>query len=154
MCHFEYIVKSAETNVGLTVFFDEGISEEKKVEYMCTRSKDADGLWGQWSQVNLWSSWGEDGIDGDGVEYIFAVTQHLNDQTEQANLRHKLPKMDGSGPHDLSSHWQDPEIWDYIKESGWENDYSPWTDDPSDVSPSEPYEFVSIRRKKYLEALP
>ena len=30
-----------------------------------------------------------------------------------------------------------------------ESTYAPWTDDPSDVSPDEPYEFVSIRRRKY-----
>lgn len=123
-----------------------GITLAYRVEYMTTRTMNTEtGVWNRWSQPAIWARWGEDGIDGDGVEYIFAVTSTLSN----TYIKGRLPKSDVTTPHDLSTHWQEPEIWDYIRENEWEDDYSPWTDNPSDVSPSEPYEWVSIRRKKW-----
>lgn len=132
----------------------EGITQKRKVEYMSLRTRELDEEtntypeWSSWSIPAIWARWGEDGIDGDGVEYLFAVTK-TSDITAKREIMNKLPKSDGTGPYDLSTHWQEPEIWDYIRENEWEDDYSPWTDNPSDVSPSEPYEWVSIRRKKW-----
>lgn len=123
-----------------------GITSAYRVEYMTTRTMNTEtGRWNDWSSPAIWARWGEDGIDGDGVEYIFAVTSTLSN----TYIKGRLPKSDVTTPHDLSTHWQEPEIWDYIRENEWEDDYSPWTDNPSDVSPSEPYEWVSIRRKKW-----
>ena len=137
----------------------QGISEDKKVEYMCSRTKDAEGIWSEWSQVNMWSSWGEDGIDGDGVEYIFCVTKDLSQSSLNA-IKAILPSTTSHGG-ELADHWQDPEIWDYIESNSTLKShyskktatYSGWTDDPADVSPDEPYEWVAIRRKKYTESV-
>ena len=64
----------------------EGIEPEWRVEACCLRMKeeipDPDdptgeatiSQWGCWIGPFIWASWGEDGIDGDGVEYIFCVT--------------------------------------------------------------------------------
>lgn len=51
----------------------EGISLEHRIEACCVRVK-VDGEWGQFTDPFIWAAWGEDGIDGDGVEYIFCVT--------------------------------------------------------------------------------
>ena len=51
-----------------------GISEEYKVEWLCTRQKDSDGIWGDWEGPSIWSKWGENGMDGDGGEYIYKTT--------------------------------------------------------------------------------
>ena len=136
----------------------QGISYDNKVEYMCQRKKDDQGVWGPWSQVNLWSSWGEDGIDGDGVEYIFAVTKDLTQASYNA-IKGILPSTTSHGG-ELAPYWQEPEIWDTISAnttfrshySKQTSTYSGWTDDPADVSPDEPYEWVAIRRKKYDES--
>ena len=121
----------------------EGIDKEWKYEWMSQRKKDSTtGLWGSFSSVVQWSRWGEDGIDGDGVEYIFASAATLD---AGPTLFTKVPKQESF----TEKIWQTPEIWDYIKEQHMESTYAPWTDDPSDVSPDEPYEFVSIRRRKY-----
>ena len=114
-------------------------NENWRVEYMCQHIKDEEGNWGEFSDPILWASWGEDGNDGDGIEYIFAVTK---DYSAPGNL----PKSTDAA---LSGHWQDPEIWDYIREHGLDTRYAPWTDDPKDVSADEPYEWVSIRRRKW-----
>lgn len=51
------------------------ISVENPVEYMAQRSKQPDET--EWTYIEpiIWSHWGEDGTDGDGVEYIFATTK-------------------------------------------------------------------------------
>ena len=64
----------------------EGIEPEWRIEACCLRMKkeipDPDdptgegtiSQWDCWIGPFIWASWGEDGIDGDGVEYIFCVT--------------------------------------------------------------------------------
>ena len=113
--------------------------ENWRVEYMCQHIKDEEGNWGEFSDPILWASWGEDGNDGDGIEYIFAVTK---DYSAPGNI----PKSTDAR---LADHWQDPEIWDYIVKQGLDSHYAPWTDDPSNVSAEEPYEWVCIRRSKW-----
>ena len=48
----------------------EGVSSSYPYEYSSIRYK-TDGVWGKFTQPFLWSKYGEDGVDGDGVEYIF-----------------------------------------------------------------------------------
>lgn len=118
----------------------QGISEEMKAEYMCQRKKEpTDTEWSDWHGPILWASWGEDGNDGDGIEYIFAITQDYG----KTAIEGKLPK---STDPELAPYWGDPEIYDVIREKGLVERYAPWTDDPSDVEETEPYEWVSIRR--------
>ena len=68
----------------------EGIEPEWRVEACCVRVKrpvtsdtateDEEQVmeWSEWYGPFIWASWGEDGIDGDGVEYIFCVTPTAN----------------------------------------------------------------------------
>ena len=50
-----------------------------RVQLMCTRKKNVEDpnthekTWGPFVGPVVWSSWGEDGMDGDGIEYIFRV---------------------------------------------------------------------------------
>lgn len=47
---------------------------EYRVEIMCSRKKDKQsGTWGPFVGPIKWAIWGEDGTDGDGVEYIFRI---------------------------------------------------------------------------------
>lgn len=62
-----------------------GVSTEFKYEWMCQRIKprtgdidDPDNPWGPWSNVFVWSAYGDTGMDGDGVEYIFTVDSTLS----------------------------------------------------------------------------
>lgn len=127
-----------------------GITEDFKSEWVSQRTKGpTTGLWGAFTQVAPWSRWGEDGIDGDGIEYIFAITSEMTEQAKNSIIA-KLPRSTDAA---LSSQWQNPEIWDYIREHGLKSAYSPWTDDPSDVGPSEPYEWVCMRKRKWNATL-
>ena len=125
----------------------QGISADYKAEFMCQSTYSEEEGWSQWAGPFLWSSWGEDGMDGDGIEYLFAITNN-NTDAEKEELKNKLPKS-----KDFPDKWQEPEIWDIIRKSGIEYVYFPWTDDPKDVGPNEPYEWVSIRRRKWDKSL-
>lgn len=51
-----------------------GIDDEWRYEYMCQRRKNDDDVWGEWEGPTVWSRWGDDGKDGDGVEYAYFTT--------------------------------------------------------------------------------
>ena len=55
-----------------------GITEDYKFEYVSIRTKSA-GSWSSFSKPVIWSKWGERGMDGDGVEYKYCLT----DSTEK-----------------------------------------------------------------------
>lgn len=126
-----------------------GISQTQKIEFMSSRvqiSTDATPEWGDWTTPVIWAKWGEDGTDGDGVEYIFASGSSLNAYSDIEAALSRINALSGN-----TALWDQPEIYDWLKVSGASQNvnYAPWTDDPSDVSPSEPYEWVSIRRRKW-----
>lgn len=51
----------------------DGISPENPFEYCAIRKK-KNGIWEKFDKPYLHSYWGHDGVDGDGVEYVFART--------------------------------------------------------------------------------
>lgn len=105
-----------------------GISVEYQCEWVSTRSKTEDGSWSDWSEPAIWSKWGVNGTDGDGVEYIFT--------------RNNGEPVDNPTPEDTNT--------DQYQERGdYENiEYIPagWTDNPQGVSSEFKYEWVSQRK--------
>ena len=118
----------------------------------------------------IWARWGEDGIDGDGIEYMFYVATEnvvvksdildpntgdkIGENVELDNY-HWLPRNEAELRNFLSGLVDDIDAAvdsfynDHYNE--WLPSGTGWTDDPSDVGPFQPYEFVSIRRFKYNE---
>lgn len=123
----------------------EGISETYKVEVVCSRIRNSvDEPWGEWSNCVIWSKWGEDGQDGDGVEYIYLVTPDKTDSGEITKEYVKATFMPDLDEAVKNNYYQQDGFcfngdWGY---SGYD-----WTDEPSDVGPSKPREWVSIRKK-------
>lgn len=104
-----------------------GISSENQVEWVCVRQKKG-GKWGIFSSPAIWSKWGVNGTDGDGIEYIYYLSS------------------DGTSP-------DNPTPEDYItnieyQKSDWFPTESNWSDDPHGVSPDNTCEFVS--KRKYI----
>lgn len=100
--------------------------------------------WEPFSQPFPWSVWGENGIDGDGVEYIYwrcneyPVQSGHEWNTNAFNPNNwELNATDGKNDKDF----QDD---DYL---GPNDENNKWTDEPKGVSLSEKYEYVSIRKK-------
>ena len=138
-----------------------GISETYQIEAVSIRTKD-DGTWSSYSNPTIWSMWGEDGMDGDGVEYIFAVAAEnetsIDAQTGKRELNASffrgqsatqiLPLTD----QEVTTLGASYQISDWCPDGTTKQGYLMpdlnWTDNPSDVGPDQPYEFVAIRKKK------
>lgn len=94
-----------------------GISLEMQVEWVCTRTKQENGVWNNWSTPVMWSKYGVNGKDGDGVEYIYKLNNT------------------GVAPDRPTEVSQEPE---FVPDG--------WTDNPSGISASNKYEWVCIRK--------
>ena len=151
---------------GSTKWYDRAkpISVENPVEHMAQRSKKPDETEWTYTEPIIWSHWGEDGTDGDGVEYIFATTVTNSNSglvlpvySTLTDLQKKIFQIDDFVP---SEEWfgKDKSIKNAKKvlgelfdETEWKNYYgfdvnSGWSDNPVEVGPSALYQWVSIRR--------
>jgi len=99
-----------------------------KYVWIANRTK-SNNTWSSFSDPTLWSRWGEDGKDGDGVEYIYKLTTKLLSNSEIESSGYKSTVSDNGKTID-----QD----DFVP--------SGWTDNPSGVTSDYPYEYVSIRK--------
>lgn len=103
-----------------------GISESYQCEWVCSHNLQTDGSWSEWEGPTIWSKWGVNGKDGDGVEYVYQRT--------------KLP----ASPKEITDN--NPDQDEYIPQSA--PGEQPWTDDPKGVSEEFKYEWVSKRKYK------
>lgn len=103
-----------------------GISEEYQCEWVCSHNLQTDGTWSEWEGPTIWSKWGVNGKDGDGVEYIYQRT--------------KLP----ASPKEITDN--NPDQDEYIPQSA--PGEQPWFDDPKGVTQELQYEWVSKRKYK------
>lgn len=108
-----------------------GVTKAVPYEY-CSVAINTKGQWSpQWSQPFVWSHFGQNGMDGDGVEYIY-----------YASLI--------APTHNLPETWTNDEGFqnnEYIREG------SEWTDDPQDLEKKGPgYKQWVCVRKKYADA--
>lgn len=105
----------------------EGIDETNQCEWVCSRKSDKFGNWGDWTDPSIWAKWGRNGLDGDGVQYIYK----LNDGSALSNPT----------PED----WETNEYYQAI-----DGEYVPtdlgWTDEPTGVSNILTHEWVCIRK--------
>lgn len=110
-----------------------GVTKDVPYEY-CSVAINTKGQWSpQWSQPFVWSHFGQNGMDGDGVEYIYYAALI-------------------APTHNLPETWTNDEGFqnnEYIKEG------SGWTDDPQDLGSEEfgpGYKQWVCVRKKYADA--
>lgn len=104
-----------------------GISQEYPYE-LCSYRRKENGNWGEYSMPFIWSRWGEDGVDGDGIEYVYrlATVSEVEESNGSIVLKQSVARPSNSWTED--------------------SPIAPWTDDPSGVNASTPYEFCSMRK--------
>lgn len=108
-------------------WYDEakGVDSQHKCEWMCQRTKGrGEDYWSDWIGPIAWSVYGDTGMDGASVQYVFKRT------TAEEGIPAR-PAVTNEG---------------YINEQG---EYIPhgWSDDPQGVNEYYVKEWVSIRRK-------
>ena len=102
-----------------------GITSNMPYEWVCSREIN-NGTWSDWNGPVLWSAWGQDGTDGDGVEYIFKKTPN---STAPVNPT----------PTNYASNTE------YQKDE-WLPKSAGWADNPPSLSTAEPFMWVCIRK--------
>ncbi len=105
LSNFEYMVKSAETNVGLTVFFDEGISEEKidEIRTLISRRAEvhhveyisAEQAWEDYKNTKLSPELAETFGNDNPLENSSSLTVYLSDVTMQDVLNRYIKGLEG-----------------------------------------------------------
>ena len=114
----------------------QGVTSKFVNEWVSVRVKDGE-TWGIWSEPILWSHYGDNGTDGDGVEYIFAISQ-----TKQAPTDNPHDWYDNAASKADTEHKSFNKD-EYIKEES----KGTWTDDPQEV-PQGGTAWVSVRKKR------
>ena len=112
-----------------------GVTSTYDYEYASIRKK-INGTWGDFCKPFLWSKYGEDGVDGDGVEYIYYCPETTT-----------LIDWTNSNYNNIN-----PSLWDATTSDFQASEYyvSPWTDDPQEVGENYKYEYVSQRKKRKI----
>lgn len=134
-----------------------GVDKETGVfydnEWVCVRIK-IDGVWGEWIGPILWSHYGENGTDGDGVEYIFTKTS-TGTPTEDPSSWYNNEQSKANGKDDSGScSWEDNSESYYNTKYFNQDEYikknSGWFDDPSNIEDQHPGDkiWVSVRKKR------
>jgi len=72
----------------------QGVDSTYKYEYMSWRKKGVgSNEWGAFSNPVVWSHWGENGMDGDGVQYVYKLfATELSDADRESNIPAKPSK--------------------------------------------------------------
>jgi hypothetical protein len=126
-------------------------------------------VWEPWSDPFVWSAYGEKGMDGDGVEYVYKLFNPTTDNPvpEKPNSP-KFTYGNGSGEYDwygqvylsdpehpeISNNWR-PKDWEGTGFNTWiggkygsQGEWIPegWEDNPTGVSETDKVEWVSQRK--------
>ena len=174
----EYIDGWISTDDGYTVETTDWTDEAEgldanlyHVEVYCYRTKNPElGVWSEWSMPMYWSIWGEDGQDGAGVEYIYKVTADISkegwdvgkwDSAQEAGSGHELwlPSrenlkltpitIDGVESNFDEVYYQNYQFY-FGNSDNWPSSLDfDWTDEPQDVGPDQPVEWVRQRKYTY-----
>lgn len=136
----------------------QGVSATVPCEWTCIRTKNTEtNKWGDWTKPVLWSHYGHNGTDGDGVEYIYWAGHndqaypashpndwYTNEQSKANEFRDggSYSKEDGSDGYYNSKYYNKREF--ILAGTGW-------SDNPADLSSSYygpgSRQYVSMRRK-------
>ena len=105
LSNFEYLVKSAETNVGLTVFFDEGTTEARIAEIRDSISRraevhrveyiSADEAWEEYKNTRLSPELAETFGNDNPLENSASLSVYLSDVSMQDVLSRYIKGLEG-----------------------------------------------------------
>lgn len=125
-----------------------GVDENNTKEWCSIRNFDNEkNEWGPWQRATIWSNYGVNGQDGDGVQYIYYKT---NTGTPPDNPTPNNYE-ENDEYQDPNSEWIPQSNYSYTnidsKIVSFDND---WTDDPTDVTINEQYAWVCSRKYRKI----
>lgn len=147
-----------------------GVDKDHKYEWVCQRTKKkGEQHWGGWVGPFVWSAYGDTGMDGDGVEYVYIRQENKPTTPHSPAFRFigGSTSWDGKVYEESEGNWR-PEGWTGGNFTSWlQGDYNPqgewiphtneqingvtvneqWADNPLGVSGENPVEWVSVRKR-------
>lgn len=137
----------------------QGVSATVPCEWTCVRIKNTEtNKWGDWTQPVLWSHYGHNGTDGDGVEYIFwAGTSEQAYPASEPNSwytdeQSKNNEYDSNGQYSEEDNSDEYYNSKYYNKREFIKANTGWQDNPIDLSASNygpgSKQYVSIRKKR------
>lgn len=102
-------------------------------------------------QPILWSKYGVNGQDGDGVEYVFCTIQDTDDAPIIINNNTIVGTVNGT-EYTVETTDATKENYYQVNEFYQQDDFIPdgWYDQPQEVNQLHPKQYVSIRKKKWV----
>lgn len=137
----------------------QGVSATVPCEWTCVRIKNTEtNKWGDWTQPVLWSHYGHNGTDGDGVEYIFwAGTSEQAYPASEPNSwyndeQSKNNEYDSTGQYSEEDNSDEYYNSKYYNKREFIKADTGWQDNPIDLSTSNygpgSKQYVSIRKRR------
>lgn len=137
----------------------QGVSATVPCEWTCIRTKNTEtNKWSDWTEPVLWSHYGHNGTDGDGVEYIFWAgpsEQSYPDSEPNSwytDEQSKNNEYDSNGKYSEEDHSDEYYNSKYYNKREFIKEGTGWQDDPIDLSASGygpgSKQYVSIRKKR------
>ena len=129
----------------------EGVDEENPIEWFTTRKIDKKTKkWSEFKEpVAIWSKYGEKGEDGDGVEYIYLLTNTATPPTNPTPKDYKDINTEiGQSYQNKDTEWLPPTGIEYTSIDDISIKYvdTSWLDDPQPVSQDNLYCWVACRK--------
>lgn len=155
-----------------------GVDEDNTIEWSCIRrlkkvvneiTKKETKEWGPWETPTIWSKYGVNGQDGDGIQYMYIKNKGQfpknptpanwkTDEEFQDKDNEWLPKIDVKylnikGDEVIYSPLSDKILPDGETDENGNTIYPPgiWTDNPTDVDDEFQYQWVCSRKYKILK---
>lgn len=121
-----------------------GVDENNTKEWCSIRTYDSEiSKWGAWQKATIWSNYGVNGQDGDGVDYIYL---NNNSATPPKN---PTPKdyENNQEYQNINSEWIPAENQSYVNINNEVVKFTEaWTDNPNGVNENKQYEWVVSRK--------
>ena len=142
-------IEGTLSNRQYNVWYDHplGVDDNYQYEWIAiAQGNDSQG-WSAYMGPTLWSKWGVDGKDSEGIEYIFTVVKE-EDPTPEF-IDHYSGRIGENG-----AVYQDVPIASCTTNTFYQNDdFIPvgWHDLPQRVTQEYPRQYVSVRKRKFSQ---
>lgn len=142
-------VEGTISNRLYNVWYDHplGVNDDYQYEWVAIAQGNDSSGWSSYKGPTLWSKWGVDGKDSEGVEYIFTVIKE--DAPTPQFIDHYSGRIGESGQI-----YQDVPIATCTTNTFYQNDdFIPigWHDLPQVLTQEYPRQYVSVRKRKFSQ---
>lgn len=120
-----------------------GVDENNLKEWCSIRTLNSNKEWGEWQKATIWSNYGVNGQDGDGVQYIYYRTETSTPPKNPTPRDYENDEI----YQEKDGEWYPQQSIPYVNINGENVIYSEeWTDDPSGMDSKYQYEWVASRK--------